>query len=219
MAQKPQGTSTKHAQIRTASTHIFIGVAVASVVVSMSLVTLNIMWGTASFNEKVHGKQEEARDTLEQNIEAIKPLQESFQRLEIGGKLIPAQPDDKTNSELILDALPSAYDFPELATTMNNLAESSGVNLLAFRGSDEGSTAQTSAPNPEPVVIPFTVEVEGTYEDVTRFLLNTESSIRPIRVLSMDLTGSSSKLELVMNAETSYQPAFDLTIQKETVTP
>lgn len=214
---KSSGSSTKHTQIRQASTQTFITVALASVLVSMALVMLNILWGTAQFNMRVHEKQEIARDALEANIAAVGPLTESFERLEIGSDLIPNQPGDKNNSEVILDALPSRYDFPELAASLNNLAEVSTVQLKSFRGTDLGSDAIQSSPAPFAESIPFSVEVEGSYQGVTKFLSNLEKSIRPMKVLSVGMSGTDSKLTANINIETQYQPAFDLTIRKDGV--
>ena len=216
-SNKQTGTSTKHSQIRQASTQTFVAVAVSSVVVSMSIVMLNILWETSKFNSSVHDAQGVAKDILETNIEAAKPLQESFDRLEISGNLIPTQADNKKNSEVILDALPSKFDFPELAASISNLAKVSSVELKSFRGTDIGSDATQSSPSPVAEQIPFTMEVEGSYSAVAKFLLNMENSIRPIKTLSLDLSGTDNKLRATINAETSYQPAFDLKIQKRTV--
>lgn len=214
---KVEGTSAKHVQINKASTQTFIVVAVAAVVVSMSLVLLNILWGNAKFNSKVHGRQEQARDQLIDNIAAVGPLQESFERLEIGADLIQGQPEDKKNSEVILDALPSRFDFPELAVSIDNLARQSSVTLTSFRGTDLGESALTSSPSPFPEQIPFIMDIEGSYQDITVFLSNLENSIRPIKVQSIEMSGIDSKLSISVTAETSYQPAFDLTIQEEGV--
>ena len=74
-----------------------------------------------------------------------------------------------------------------------------------------------SSPSPAPEAIPFSVEVEGSYESVAKFLRGVENSVRPIKVVRVDLAGTTNKLRATIDAETSYQPAFDLTIQKEPV--
>ena len=209
--------TAKHAQIDKASTQTFAAVTVAAIVVSMSLVLLNILWGTSRFNTKVQGELEIARDALQTNLERVGPLQESFNRFEIGDNLIPDQEEEKKNSELVLDALPSKFDFPELAASINNLAEEAGVELSSFNGTDLGSDTSGSSSNPRAQEIPFSMRVVGSYSGISKFLRGIENSIRPITVLSIDLTGSSSNLQASVTAETVYQPAVDLTIQKETI--
>lgn len=217
MASKKNNTSSMHGQITKAATQTFIAVAIASVVVSMSLVLLNILWGTAKYNSRVQGQQEETRKVLQSNVEAAPELEKSFRNLEIGDNLLTGQPDDKKNSEVILDALPSKFDFPALATSIDALAARSSVELDTFSGVDLGSGATQSSASPEPEVIPFNVEVKGSYASITKFLKGLEDSIRPISVVSIKLSGTDSNLTASIKAETNYQPAFDLTIQKEVV--
>lgn len=211
------GNTTKHALIEKASTQVFVTVAIASIVVSMSLVFLNILWGTAQFNTRVQDAQEIARDTLEANLEAVPSLAESFNNLELGDDLIPDQPEDKENSEVVLDALPSVYDFPELATSVNNLAKLSSVKMTEFAGEDITESATSAAVDPEPQPVSFSVEVEGSYSAIAKFLRGIENSIRPMNVKSINLAGSRTKLIVAVTVETVYQPAVDLTIQKRTI--
>ncbi len=217
MAKAKQSASTKNALIKQASTQTFIAVAVASVVVSMCLVMLNILWGNLKYNSRVHGAQENARDTLQANLDITDELEASFRNLEIGGDLISSQGDDKDNSEIILDALPSKFDFPELASAMENLADKSSVELDSIRGTDLGSDATSSSQNPSPEQIPFGVDVVGSYTNVNKFLKGLENSIRPMKVVSVSLTGTTQKMRASIRAETSYQPAFDLNIRTEVV--
>jgi Tfp pilus assembly protein PilO len=209
--------TTKHLQIQKAASSIFLTVAAAAVVVSMSLVILNILWGNAKYNSKVQGLQEETRDTLKANLAIVPDLRNSFENLEIGADLIPEQGVDKKNSEVVLDALPSKFDYPGLASSIDNLARRSSVKLEAFKGTDLGSGATQSSPNPAPEAIPFSVEVEGPYSSIKKFLQGIEDSIRPLKVTRVSLTGTDDKLRASFDMETYYQPAFDLTVRKEAV--
>ena len=209
--------STKHLQIQKASSTVFATVAIASVVVSFCLVFLNILWGTAQFNSRVHDKQEDVRDLLEDNLKAAPELEESFKNLEISASLIPEQPDDKKNSEIILDALPSKFDFPALVSSINNLAKETSVSLRSFQGTDVGEEAAQSSNRPEPVEIPFIIEVEGKYEAVKKFLRGIETSIRPFEVKKLNLSGTDGNMRVNVEAVTYYQPAFNLEVTTEVV--
>lgn len=213
----PSPANTKQAQIKKAGSTVFIAVAIASIIVSMSLVLLNILWGNARYNSKVQGQQEIARDTLETNVQVFEELQVSFDELENSNELIPQQPDDKKNSEIILDALPSAYDFPALTSSINNLATMSAVEIQRFEGVDLGEDALQSSNAPTPESIPLEISVEGSYESIAKFLENLENSIRPINVKSLSMNGTTGSIRADISLETYYQPAFDLTIEKETV--
>lgn len=211
--------STKHMQIKKASSQTFAAVAVASVIASMSLVLINILWGTAQYNIKVQDEQEKVRDVLIANLEVVPDLESSFRNLEIGSDLLEKQPAGKSNSEVILDALPSRYDFIELAASIDNLAKEASVNLDSFRGTDLGSDTIQSSPNPTPQSIAFSMEVEGSYAAMSKFLRGIETSIRPIKVNSLSISGTDDKLKASISAETSYQPAFDLDVQTKVVQP
>ncbi len=217
MAKSRPSVSSKNMQIQKASTQTFIAVTIAAVVVAMALVALNFLWGTAKYNDKVQSRQEEARDTLESNVEVIPDLEEAYRVLELSGALTPDQEPEKENAEVILDALPTKFDFAELAASMENLAKKSSVQLEGFSGVDEGSDASVAVPDPEPLPLPFSVNVSGEYTAVAKFMRGLENSIRPMKVVSVSLTGTSNRLQATFNIETSYQPAFDLNIQKEVV--
>lgn len=217
MTKNNTGTSQKHMQIKKSSAQSFIAVVVASVVVSMTLVLANIMYDTSKFNSKVQGALEDTKLQLVANIEAVDSLEKSFAALQNGDNLIAKQPEDKKNSEIILDSLPSVYDFPEIASSVNRLAEISEVELVAFQGTDLGSDATNQSTLVEPIKIPFSVEVKGSYSAIAKFLLNSERNIRPIIVKSVSLSVSGNELSASVSAETSYQPAFDITIQKEVI--
>lgn len=219
MKSKGKGlnVSTKHLQIKKASSVVFLTVAAASVVVSFSIVFLNILWGTSQFNAKVQDKQEETRDTLIDNLEVAPKLQQSFNNLEIGGELIPGQQNDKKNSEVVLDALPSKFDYPALVSSINNLAKTTSVSLSSVQGTDIGEEAAQTSNSPEPVEIPITVEVEGPYDSIKKFLQGIENSIRPLNVINMNLSGTDKNLRATVVLNTYYQPAVNLNVESEEV--
>ncbi len=214
---KDSSFSIKQSQIKNASAKTFISVAVASVIVSISVVLLNILWNTSKYNARTQDLQTTARNTLKDNIEVVKELEKSFTTLELSSKLIPDQSIKKSNSELVLDALPSKYDFPALVSSINNLAQRSAVKLTSFQGVDLGSSAEQSSTKPVPIDIPFNIEVEGKYDSIAKFLKGMESSIRPMKVMVLNLSGTDSRIHASLTVETYYQPAFDLSIEKRVV--
>lgn len=209
--------STKHLQIQKASSTVFLAVAMAAVVVSFCLVFMNILWGTWQFNSRVHTAQEGVRDTLENNLKIAPDLEQSFSNLEISAAIIPDQGPDKSNSEIILDALPSKFDYPALVSSIDNLAKETSVKLISFSGNDVGEDAQESSNNPSPVEIPFIMNVEGEYDAVKKFLRGIETSIRPFEVLSLNMQGSDQNLRVTVDAVTYYQPAFSLETGTEVI--
>ena len=78
---KDSSFSIKQSQIKNASAKTFISVAVASVIVSISVVLLNILWNTSKYNARTQDLQKTARNTLKDNIEVVKDLEKSFTTL------------------------------------------------------------------------------------------------------------------------------------------
>jgi len=174
---------TKRQLIKKSGTTIVLAMAAAATIVAFSLVTLNYLWDLNQHNRRVIGEKSQASKILEQNVENIDPLQKSFNVFEAG--------DVKATT--VLDALPSKYDFPALATTIESLVETSGLTLEAFGGDDEEDGALQSATQPTPVEIEFNFEVAGSYEDVQKLIDNIERTIRPIKITELEMKGSDKE--------------------------
>lgn len=211
-----QVISTKTQQIEKANSTLFIAIIIASIIVSFSAVFIQILWKQGRFNAKVISAQETVRNDIEYNLETIPKLESELVVLENADDLLANQ-GDKKNSAVILDALPSKYDFPALATSFDSLAKRSGVKLIMFEGDDQGDLAVSSSPDPTPVEIPFTVGVKGNYEGVVKFMNTLENSIRPLIVKNVEIKGKSGELELNLQVRTYYQPSVDLNTTKRTI--
>lgn len=215
--------STKYSLIKKASSNMFVAIAIASFIVSFSLVTMKFLWDLRGFNNSVESAQEETLDTLNQNIQNFSTLSEDFKvfndrestRLvedadELFGDEKNKDAKLKTNSTIVLDSLPSKYDFPAIATAMQIVASRAGVQLSGFDGSDSIEGSPTSQAVPEPIDIPFNVSIEGTYEAIQRFITLTAVSVRPYYIDSVQFSGSDDALKVTMQMHTIYQPAINV---------
>ena len=93
------------------------------------------------------------------------------------------------------------------------------VKLLAVSGTDnelQQASTQASA-NPTPVPIPFEISFEGDYAKVQEMIMALEKSIRPVKILSMDISGGQEKLTVQMKAESVYQPTKKFNVTKTVV--
>lgn len=205
--KKPTITTKQH-KIQQSSRMIFIAIMFASVVVAFSLVSLKFMYEQWRFNEALHAEKEAVRDQLKDNIENAQALKRSFTQLEAAAPLISSQ--DKQNSSVILDALPSKYDYPALATSIEKLTKLSGVGMESFDGKDEELGAVDSSTTPAPIEIEFSVSVTGQYKDIQKFMKNIEKSIRPLDVTGMKLMGEEENMKASFDMVTYYQPTIDL---------
>ncbi len=206
LSRKP-AIITKRDLIKKTSTKIFIAVAVAAVVVSFSLVALNFLWSLSGHYQRVVSQKDEASRVLSQNIENIELLQNSFIVLEAG----------EVDAGTVLDALPSRYDFPALATTIESLVARNDVVLESFSGDDIEVDAIQFETEPMPIEIPFSLSVKGSYSSIREFISEIHLTIRPIRIINIELEGYYDAMEATMRAITYYQPRTSLEVETRTI--
>lgn len=209
MSSKPSAqTISRRQKIVKAGSVVFIAVAVSSVLVMFSLISLRFLWERKSYNDRVIKAKTTARDQINTNLTNLDKLSEQFSALEGSAS---------TNTKTILHAMPPTYDYPALATTIESLAQLSGVQFTGTVGLDNSSSAVLQAPISQPVEIPLSLEVTGSYANIVNFINNAERSIRPIKIEVVNLAGTNSTLKATIEAKTYYQPARSLDVSKSEV--
>ena len=212
----PKIFSTKRQAIESAKQTVLIAVVIASIIVSVGLVTTNFLYDLGRYNARVISEKEAALDTIEANIDSVDDLVTSFQAFEAGPDLLSNQ-GDKQNSSVVLDALPSKYDFPALATAMESLVRENGLRLESFGGQDNTTAAIQSAAQPTPQEIPFTLVVVGSYEDVQGFMVKLQNTIQPMTVDQIKLSGSDNDIRAELSLRTFYQPSVSLDVETKDI--
>lgn len=217
--------SLKRVQIGKANTTMVIATAVAAFVVTFSIIAGRALLNKRSYQARVIGAKEKAVDQLQENIEATNTLVNSYKVFVstptnvIGGNPTGTGDKDGDNAKIVLDALPSQYDFPALASSLEKILKGNGYRIDSITGVDD-EVAQQDTPetnNPEPVAIPFELAVTTNLAGSKNLLTLLERSIRPIKVQTMSITGSNADMQVSITAETYYQPQKSLTIQTEVI--
>lgn len=208
---------TKRVQVDKAKARLLALVAVASVITVFALVACKTYYGEAAYLSRVSGEKEKALKQLKANKAAVNTLVDSYKTFAsqdpnvLGGTPNGNGERDGDNARLILDALPSKYDFPALTTSLEKLL--SGYNINSISGSDDAVTQdKVSGGTPQPVDIPFTLNVSSDYAGIKKLASTFEHSIRPFQVLSLDLSGNNNILQVNITAKTFYQPEKNLEI-------
>jgi len=215
---------TKRKLIDKANTSIVIAVSAAAFLTVFSLVATKVLVSQISYQNRVIAKQRVANDTLRKNIATSEQLKDSYDAFAgttqnvIGGLATGTEPKDGANPKIILDALPSSYDFPALTTNLELLA-TQNAKLMSITGTDDqvAQSSNTSSITPEPVAMPFELTVSGSYDQIRNMVSASERSIRPIKYTSMEVSGEKEELTLRVTAETYYQPAKSLQGRMDTV--
>jgi hypothetical protein len=243
---------SKRTELSKSKTRLFVALVIASIISSASLVAAIGYYRQASYLNKVTSAKEDAVEQLKINKDAVSSLEEAYKTFAslspnmLGG--IPAGNNERDgdNGRLVLDALPSSYDFPALATSLEKLLAGYTINSItgtddataqaqanaapgsteaaADSGQSESSTtskspAPTTAPTTisEPKEISFSINVKTDYDGYKKLVKNFERSIRPIKIVNVSLTGRNTELQVTIDAKTYYQPETGLKIIKKEI--
>lgn len=216
---------SKRLQISKANVFIVTVVSAACFITVFSLVASRTLFSQQQYQAKVIEQKEVAQRTLAANIEARDSLMDSYEAFAlsgvnmIGGYISGTGDQDGDNPQLVLDSLPSKYDYPALVTSLEKvLGGIDGTSIKAISGIDD-SLAQNDAAStePAPVEMPFTIDVETNLAGADRVLGVLERSIRPIKATSMTMSGTDGNLKITIEATSYYQPGKAFNVKKSLV--
>ncbi len=218
---------TKRTLITKANSNMVTATAIATFLVVFALVSGKTLLSQMAYQNRVLGAKRTALNQLKSDLTARDSLDSSYQTFVspttnlIGGASTGTGQSDGDNGKLVLDALPSQYDFPALATSLQALINSQGLQILSLTGTDQElaqSTAAGAAVSSGPVPMPFQIEVSGSYQSIQNFIGVLEKSIRPFQVQTIKLAGAGQNgMTATISAQTFYQPSVSLNIGSEVI--
>ena len=214
--RKNLGISSKHLQIDKANQLTLVAAAITTAVVIFSLVAAQALVKQLSYQNKVISLKSKANKQLVTNVAAAKELDKSYQTFENLPESVIGTKDK--NSKIVLDSLPSKYDFPALATSLEGLIKLSSMKIATISGTDDEASAEQNSASPTPVKIPFQISATGNFTNAQKLLVNLERSIRPMKVSEVTFSGSDASLQVSVNADTYYQPEKKLEVKETVVT-
>ncbi len=250
MAKRSLQFSTKRLLIDKANSMIVITVGIAAFVTAFSLVASRSLLIKRAYQSRVVTAQEKARDQLKVNKEAVSSLKASYNgfisRNEnlIGGSSTGNGQQDGDNAKIVLDALPSKYDFPALVTSLEKILVDRNYNIGSIGGTDQeavqngdnpsNTTAQTNTPVPtnaqapapqssngsSAVQMPFEFTAKGSYASMVDLLGVFQRSIRPIYVQTLTISAEGqdgASVQMNIQGASYYQPEKKLEIKYEVV--
>lgn len=205
---------------------LIVGIAIAISI--FCLTSTKVLLSNGTYKRHVINARRQAVAQLRQNISQAKTLMDQFQVFEgnnpaniIGGKNTTDQsavPPDGDNSRIVLDALPSSYDFPALLSSMTKIFSNNQLSGVGISGSDQSDSAVTTASGtPAPIPIPLTINGAGNYSAVLALINDLERSIRPFDITNLQIQGSSSQMTISASLSTYYQPGKTLNITDKAV--
>ncbi len=216
---KQANTSIKRIQIDKTNRFMVGSIAIASFITVFCLMASRALISQQSYQSRVIKQKGVAVKQLQSNITATKSLVTAYSNFVsqsdnvLGGNPSGTGSNDGDNAKIILDALPSKYDFPALATSLQGLLSGQGAKINGITGTDdELKQLNSSSPNPQPVEIPFQVTVAGPPSTIQNVIAAMQRSIRPIQIQTITFTADQTNLQATISAKTFYQPEKSLTI-------
>jgi hypothetical protein len=218
--------TTKRLAISKANAQIVGGVAVASFITVFCLVAAKAVYSQNQYQARVTDAKEKAHSQLQKNLRAFDGLNSAYKGFDstavnvIGGTRDGAGDNDGPNSKIIVDALPSNYDFPALTSSLEKILADNGLKGGSISGTDDELNQQNNAfsANPSPVEMPFTLSLNNAnYDSVKNLISKLQQSIRPIQIDTLNMSGGTSSMTVSITAHTYYQPGKSLTITKKVV--
>ena len=248
MARRLQ-ISTKRILISKANSTIVVAVGVAAFVTAFALVASRSLLAKRSYQARVIAAREDARDQLQENIAAVDSLKASYQAFVsrpeniIAGSSTGTGERDGDNAKIVLDALPSKYDFPALAASLEKILTDRNYKIQSIGGTDDelnqnsggvasdassassSSSSSSTTPGSSPsqpvgtaVDMPFELGAEGAYTAMIDLLSVSQKSIRPLFVERLTLSADQAGVvRLTVQGKSYYQPEKTLTITEEVV--
>lgn len=219
------GMSIKHAIVDQANTQMLIAVSVAVFVVVFCAFAVRSLISQSLYHQRVITEKRLALTTLEASraeADALEEVYKSFATESVN--VLGGDPDgdgelDGDNARIVLDALPSEYDYPALSSSIEKILEDGGYQIQSIGGSEDTSLSSAGATSgePEPVEIPYPLSVQTSPDDSVRLLQILESSIRPFYVDALRISGGGDTLGLNIDMKTFYQPGTSLQITTKEV--
>lgn len=216
--------SGKRALIDKANASMLAIIGVTSFVVTFSLVSCKALFSQSTYQGRVIKSKDTALRTLKQNNKNITSLVSSYSTFAngatnvLGGNPSGSGPLDGDNPRIVLDALPSKYDFPGLVSGLNRVLTQGGYKGIVIGGTDDEVAQQEAGTDvAAPVEIPFPLTIITDYNGARNLLLTLEKSIRPMYVDKVGITASSSNVTINVSAKTYYMPEKTLKISTKVV--
>jgi|SRR5579862_1040880 len=222
MAQKP--VSVKHQQLDKSQSTILAVIAGTVVVVIFGLFAIKSEISTGLYQRRALNARHQVADQLKSNYDAAQKLVTQYQVFAaedpniLGGSISGTGNLDGDNARIVLDALPSKYDAPALATSVEKVMTGRNVTIDSISVTDDpANNSDTPVAQPAPKPISFSFEGNTDYATAASLLQDFERSIRPFDLNTLEIVGSDSNLHLTVGMTTYFQPAksLDLTATKE----
>lgn len=216
-----QQLSLKQLAIDKDNTSIAIAVGLAAFVVVFSLFASQALWQQRGYQAKVINKKKTALRELKRSAGEVDKLKASYVAFAdakenvLGGSATGTGDKDGDNPRLVLDALPSKYDFPAVATSLEKVFKDYKIDSIEGTDDEVTQSAVEASGNPQLVEIPFVITLSGSASATKNILSTYERSIRPFQIQKVSLKSEKDEVKTTVNAKTYFQAPKKFDVKRE----
>lgn len=219
VAPKKQ-VSVKHIQIDKSQSTMLGVIAAAVVIVIFSLFATKSMVTKGLYQKRALHARQQVVATLKSNYDSAQTLFGQYSVFAdqnpniIEGASTGNTNRDGPNAVIVLDALPSTYDAPALAASIEKVMSGRSVTINSLSVTDDPTISSVQAQaTPQPKSIIFSFQGTTNFVTASKLLQDFEKSIRPFDVNTMEISGTDATLKLTVGMTTYYQPAKSLNLE------
>lgn len=219
-------SSTKRVAISRANAQMVIVLSIGVFITVFCLFAAKAVWSLNSYQSRVIDAKQETYTTLKKNIDNYNKLARSYRAFNaastnvIGGTPGGTGDNDGSNSKIILDALPSSYDFPALTSSVEKIVLKSNLKITSISGTDDqvAQEANSTSVNPEIVPIPFSLTVNNAnYAGVQTLIESFQKSIRPMQIDKIIVSGGGDDISITVDGHTYFLPGKEVSVTKKVI--
>jgi hypothetical protein len=194
-----------------------------------SLISTKALLSQGSYQRHVINERHKAIKQLKTNITNAHQLVDNYQNVfensgpanVLGGKNVKsttAAPPDGDNARIVLNALPSGYDFPALVSSLTKILGSDNIQSPSVGGSDQSDSAtKDPAVSPQPISIDAPISGTTDYAGLQKLIHDLQRSTRPYNISSLQISGTNNSMSFNMQLTTYYQPPKSLDITQKVI--
>jgi hypothetical protein len=208
---------------------MIIAVSITVFIVFFAAFASRALLSQASYQQRVITSKKDALKIAEKNQENAKKLEASYNSFAtesinvLGGNPTGIGPLDGSNPKIVLDALPSVYDYPALSSSIEKLLLDNGYQIETIGGSEDAKLANDNtnetnkSSKTEVVAIPYPLSIQSTVDGTKNLLEILERSIRPFYVEKITISGSGNSVGSRITMKTYYQPGIGVEVTTKVV--
>jgi len=216
--------SIKHIQINKSQSSILVVIALATAFTVFSLVATKSLITKGMYQRRALHARRQVVDQLKTNYDSAQKLFSQYKVFAdddpnvLGGSKSGNSNIDGDNPRIVLDSLPSKYDAPALATSLEKILTLQNVTIGSISVTDDpANNSDQAQATPGVKSIAFSFSTKTDYKGAVALMQKFEQSIRPFDVTSISVSGTDNNMNLDVKMTTFYQPAksLDFTATKE----